>query len=175
MAETLLQYRKLVRAPDGRKYTARACGRAMPGGPWQAWIEFVPTAGGPPIRTTRETTQPNRVDTVYWATGLSLVYLEGALHRALSRPVDIWGLPSPRAVCSEPAVLNPFSVYQKGEALLSSRLSVLSTWHLVNIAVRYGLTALDRAVLHRLPAPRLVEMIVLGVRDKTQIAHDSIL
>jgi hypothetical protein len=171
MAETLLHYQSPVLAPDGTEYAAQACGSPMPGGVWHGWIEFVPTAGGPPVRTARETTQPNRVDTEYWATGVSGVYLEGALCRALSAEVTV--RPAPTAVLSEPAVLNPFFVYQKGEALLRRQLSVLSAWHLVNIAVTYGLTSLDRAVLHRLPAPTLVEMIVLGVRDETPLPPDS--
>src|SRR2546425_4109185 len=37
------------------------------------------------VRTAPETTQPNRTCTVYWSTGLTPVYLEGALERALSR------------------------------------------------------------------------------------------
>ena len=41
-----------------------------------------------PIATGRETTQPNRTDTEYWATGLSEVYLEGALQRAFDREAE---------------------------------------------------------------------------------------
>ena len=90
MAETLLQYQHPVIAPDGTPYEARACGGPMgDGGMWQGWIEFVPLAGGEPVRSPRETTQPNRVDTEYWATGVSAVYLEGALSRALTKPAVI--------------------------------------------------------------------------------------
>src|SRR5512138_646373 len=84
LGETLLQFQNTVTAPDGSEYEARACGSPMPGGMWQGWIEFVPVGGGQPIRSPRETTQPNRADTDYWATGLTAVYLEGALHRALA-------------------------------------------------------------------------------------------
>ncbi|HEV3139853.1 MAG TPA: hypothetical protein VGY57_05030 [Vicinamibacterales bacterium] len=89
MAETLQQYGGVILAEDGTRYYARTCGAEIRGGMWQAWIEFVPVGGGTPIHTWRETTQPNRVDTVYWATGLSRVYLEGALRRALSGPIVI--------------------------------------------------------------------------------------
>src|SRR3954467_715189 len=71
----------------GVVYRAQAAGAEMPDGLWEGWIEFVPVAGGAPLRSPRETTQPNRVDTVYWATGLTPVYLEGALDRALKRIV----------------------------------------------------------------------------------------
>src|SRR6266566_5970410 len=50
------------------------------------WIEFIPIGRWTPVRTPRETTQPNRRNAVYWATGLTPVYLEGALDRALHPP-----------------------------------------------------------------------------------------
>ena len=37
-----------------------------------------------PVQSPRETTQPNLTDLNYWATGLTPVYLEGALARALA-------------------------------------------------------------------------------------------
>ena len=90
MAEVLVEFTEPVAGENGRTYTARVCSNQMPSGQWQGWIEFVPTDGGEPIRSARETTQPNREDTVYWATGLTPVYLEGSLRRALDpivRPV----------------------------------------------------------------------------------------
>ena len=85
VAEVLVEFDDAVMSEDGKNYTARACGAEMPGGTWQGWIEFIPLGKGEPIRSSRETTQPNRLDTVYWATGLTFIYLEGALHRALTR------------------------------------------------------------------------------------------
>jgi hypothetical protein len=174
MAETLLQYQQPVTAPDGTQYEARACGGPMPsGGLWQGWIEFVPLAGGEPIRTPRETTQPNRVDTEYWATGVSPVYLEGALQRALTKRTKTIPLPTPPAVFPGPAppssVLNPFSVYGKGEPLLRSQLSALSSWHLVNIILAYELSDQGVAVLNSLPARQLIEIILSGVRKESGV------
>ena len=90
MAEVLVEFNEPVTDSEGNTYTARACGSEMVDGRWQGWIEFRPVDGGDPIRSGRETTQPNRADTLYWATGLTPVYLEGALERALKplvRPV----------------------------------------------------------------------------------------
>src|SRR6185503_13914385 len=122
MAETLLQYQKPVLSPDGTQYEARACGGPMPGGTWQGWIEFVPIAGGEPVRTPRETTQPNRTDTEYWASGLTPVYLDGALARALKAPsrVGIDSRPPQPTIFEAPAphtssagardsIIDPFS------------------------------------------------------------------
>src|SRR5687768_3704803 len=86
MAEVLATYEEPVVGPDGTSYRAQACGAEAEDGTdrWEGWIEFVPVEGGAPVRSRRETTQPNRTDTAYWATGLSPVYLEGALERTLS-------------------------------------------------------------------------------------------
>jgi hypothetical protein len=177
MAETLLEYQKLVSAPNGAKYQARARASRVRGGLWHGWMEFVPIAGGLSVRTARETTQPNRIDTVYWATGLSAVYLEGALRRALSKPTVMPALRPPRALFGGPApiraslveaprssaVLDPFSVYREGQAQLRRELTLLSVRQLVDIAVKYDMTSLDSAVLDCLPAATLLELIVLAV------------
>jgi hypothetical protein len=83
MAEVLAEFSNVLIDEAGVKYRAHACGSEMPDGTWHGWLEFIPLDGAPPIRSGRETTQPNRVDAVYWANGLTQVYLEGSLQRAL--------------------------------------------------------------------------------------------
>jgi hypothetical protein len=179
MAETLMKYQHPVAGPDGKLYEARAVGSPMPGGKWQAWIEFVPLDGGKPLRTGRETTQPNRDDAMYWATGLSPVYLDGALRRALEGPLEIVIEEPPPPIFSGPApstsvtahpgnaaVLDPFSVYEKGEPLLRKQLAALSAWHLVNIITAYGLSDARTATLSSLPPAALIDIIVSGVRNE---------
>jgi hypothetical protein len=86
MAEVLAQFSRYVR--DGAAvFRAQACGAPMSDGRWTAWVEFIPLDGGQPLRSPRETTQPNRTDAEYWASGLTPVYLEGALRRAQRPPV----------------------------------------------------------------------------------------
>ena len=84
-AEVFLEYDALLSVDDRRAYRARACGGEARDGTnrWQGWIEFLPQGEGSPVRTARETTQPDRTCTVYWSMGLTHVYLEGALERAL--------------------------------------------------------------------------------------------
>ena len=181
-AEVLVEFPDTIASEDGTLYVARACGKAEPDGLWHGWIEFIPLDGADPVRSPRETTQPNRADAVYWATGLTPVYLEGALHRAL-KPLVRTTLPPPGPPAfDEPApdvtdvpafrgesVLNPFSVYRKGEALLRSELGALSEWHLVNIIRAYGLSDQSEAALRRLPAAGLIELIITDVsaRERT--------
>lgn len=83
MPEVFVQFAEPLMVDRTGIYRAQACGAAMDDGLWEGWIEFIPLSGGAPMRTGRETTQPNRTDTLYWATGLSPAYLEGALERAL--------------------------------------------------------------------------------------------
>ena len=86
MAQTLIKFDTPVTHRDGRSYIAMACGRERDNGQWEAWLEFEDVESGEILRSQRETTQPNQKDTVYWATGLTPVYLEGALDRILHPP-----------------------------------------------------------------------------------------
>jgi hypothetical protein len=53
---------------------------------WEARLEFHPGDPTQPVlRTTQETSQPNRAAIEYWASGLERIYLEGALARAQGR------------------------------------------------------------------------------------------
>src|SRR5262245_31463884 len=185
MAEVFVEFSEPVMSKNGRIFTARACGSELDHHLWQGWLEFLPADGGAAIRSNRETTQPNRQDTEYWATGLTPIYLEGALERALNplprstQPIvssPVLPAPPKETNASPPAhegVLNPFSVYRhKGESMLRSQLSALSGWHLVNIIDAYALSEQRTAALESTPASVLVELIVSAVRERTATAAD---
>ena len=87
--ETFVQFTTPVQDSTGRTYLARARGEPSSDGMWHGWVEFLPSDGGQALATGTETTQPNRTDAEYWATGLTAVYLEGALQRALDRAVVV--------------------------------------------------------------------------------------
>src|SRR4029450_11306906 len=103
----------------------------------------------------REATQPNLTDLRYWATGLTPVYLEGALARALEVPqrapstvvpeeAPADDSPAPSATIEEPIehpILDPFSVFAKGEDRLRQQLHALSARHLRAIVRAYHTTA----------------------------------
>jgi hypothetical protein len=175
VAQVLVQFTDRITGDDGRLYVARACGAEMPDDRWQGWLEFLPEEAGTPVRTGRETTQPTRLDTEYWATGLTQVYLEGALKRALHPyvpppdpliPPPRFDGPADEVPVGPPyseSILDPFSIYRKGEALLRSQLAALAGWHLVNIIRAHGLSELDQASLMKLPDEALIEIIVNGV------------
>jgi hypothetical protein len=186
MAEVFTEYEAAIRDETGREYIARGCGRECDDGHWEGWIEFVPLDGGVVVRSARETTQPNRMDTEYWATGLTPIYLEGALKRALE-PVQV----IERVIDTEPAyegpalperrvvsvsggrivrarpVLNPFEVHEQGEDILRGQLDALDAPRLRDIIRGFSLAGDDTAALMRLSAAELSDMIIAGVRRRT--------
>jgi hypothetical protein len=160
---------------NGVPYTAQVAGRPD-GHIWEGWIEFAADDGSDLLRTPRETTQPDRAALIYWATGLSGTYLEGALRRALdppltrvvsARPEALFDAPAPSTVAEvypvDRAVLDPFSVGAKGEDLLRRELGALRGWHLRNIIRAYQLAS-DAIDLEAMNEPALVELIVAAVR-----------
>lgn len=85
MLEVLVKFDEPIRTESGETYFAQAVGKEVGGGMWEGWLEFLPRDEGPEtMETGRETTQPNRTNLEYWAQGLTKVYLEGALARAVS-------------------------------------------------------------------------------------------
>jgi hypothetical protein len=70
----------------GVAYRVRAMGAERHDGTWVGWLEFVDPATGRVRRTDRETTQPNRITLVYWASGVQPVYLRGAFDRSREVP-----------------------------------------------------------------------------------------
>lgn len=161
MAEVLVVFDTTLRTRDGRRFLPQACGRMLDSRLWEGWLEFLPADGGAPVRSGRETEQPNRADLKYWAEGLSQVYLEGALNRALARPVILdssvaaepaFNGPRPGGVAADPPVtpaprpvLDPFSVHAQGPDVLRRQLSALDADHLRGIILAYGFTTAAEA------------------------------
>jgi hypothetical protein len=157
-----------------RHYRVQVCGKPE-GHLWQGWIEFVSEDGTDLRRTRRETTQPDREALLYWAGGLSVTYLEGALARTVEPPsvrrvppltephFDRPAPPLPGEPARvERAVLDPFSVALKGREILRRELQALRGWHLRNIIRAYEL-AHPALELDDFSEPQLVELIVKAV------------
>jgi hypothetical protein len=152
MAEVLVDFEQaIVRA--GATYRARAVGRRASNGMWEGWLEFIPADGSAPVVGAVETTQPEHEHLVYWATGLTPVFLEGALERALHKPTvrvrvveePVSGAPAPhiitrRVVAPGPeAVLDPFEIGGRSLDILRQELTALNRPRLVNIIAAYDL------------------------------------
>jgi hypothetical protein len=80
---------RILRYPDhissgGVVYRVSAHGEREEDGRWSGYLAFTPLISGPTVMTPRETTQSSFEALDYWARGISSVYLEGAIERALS-------------------------------------------------------------------------------------------
>ena len=159
MAEVLVKFDEPIAAPGGKTFLAQAVGKEVDGGLWDGWLEFQSASDGSDVLASgRETTQPNRKNVEYWAQGLTKVYLEGALGRAIllaEPPRERAPIEPEPARFSEPAtrgpntfsprplsrraILDPFQVYSQGENILLGELSALSRDHLENIAAANGI------------------------------------
>lgn len=173
MSEVLRAFDETINGPDGAAFSARACGREGPRGLWEGWLEFIPSDDSPVLRTGLETTQPNRVDLVYWADGLRPVYLEGALERArvphapvvsVPKGEPAYDAPAPSPLRPDRAPLDPHAVYAHGgEERLHKQLAALSAMHLLRIIRAYRLVDEHTLQVEGLPKNELVGMIVTAV------------
>jgi hypothetical protein len=187
MAEVLVEFQTAMAAPNGRSYKPRACGRLMDAkGRWEGWIEFVPVDTSPVLRTSKETVQPNLEDLRYWASGLTITYLEGALARALEPPPAVEAAPPPEPpTFDEPApptvhvsttppreqphaLLDPFRVYAQGEEVLRQELTALAPVHLRSIVRAHALVDEDQLDIERMSRTGLADMIVGAVRRREE-------
>ena len=177
MAQTLIRFDTPIIHRDGRQYRAHACGRELENGQWEAWLEFEDVTSGEVLRSQRETTQPNHTDTVYWATGLTPVYLEGALDRILHppaykavepvRPPFFDGPAQHRrpAISNREPIFDPFSVYEKSPDLLAQELTALRARHLRQIIRDFDLVDEGDVRLEALTEPELGSLIMQRVRE----------
>lgn len=185
MSELLVKFDEPIAAPDGRKYFAQAAGKETEAGLWEGWLEFLPVdESAETLCSERETTQPNRKNLDYWAQGLTVVYLQGALARALApknnlRPAtqeqsEPARFSAPRQVARPPSsapfrarpILDPFAVYAQGEHILRSELGALSRDQVETIATAYGFTPARRqSDGGNSESSDLVDMVVNGVRS----------
>jgi len=156
MAEVLLAFDTPV-ADETGQYHARVVGRCADDAMWEGWLEFDPVGReGRTIVGPVESRQPQREYLSYWATGLTPVYLEGALRRARSpfvvrtRVIEepASDAPAARAVAApvpprsmrRDAVLDPFDVMRtSGVDVLEQELHALNRARLLDIIAEYQL------------------------------------
>ena len=179
MAEVLLSFDAPVTDESGA-YHARVVGRRADDGMWEGWLEFDSLGrAGETLVGPVESRQPEREHLTYWATGLTPVYLEGALHRA-QHPVVVRTrlveepasqAPAPRAVvvpvsprAARPqAVLDPFEVAaQSGLQVLEQELHALNRPRLLNIIAEYDLNPGGEDI-NWMTEAQLVRFIVVAV------------
>jgi hypothetical protein len=165
-------------------FHARVVGRRADDQMWEAWLEFVPIdpPGGEAVITSVESRQPAEDYLEYWAQGLTVVYAEGALDRALhpiivrprvvetpvsTRPASRFVETPPLVRGSEP-VLDPFGIGSRSLDILSQELHALNRPRLLNIIVAYKLNPIA-ADLRSMTDNQLIGFIVAAV--ETQLSR----
>jgi hypothetical protein len=155
MAEVILALEDPVADGDTATYHARVVGRLASDGMWEGWLEFTPLEkeDAEVLVGPVESRQPAHEHLVYWATGLTPVFLEGALQRA-KRPLVVRtrilefpasNAPAPRVVTtaareSRPAaLLDPFDVGARSLDVLAQELRALNRPRLMNIIAAFDL------------------------------------
>lgn len=89
MVVLVQEFGSVVTSDEGKVHTAHAYASQQAEGTWAGWLVFFPLTGGRALPTDRETTQPNVDAVTYWASGLSPIYLEGALRRAIALSPEV--------------------------------------------------------------------------------------
>lgn len=164
MERVLLTYQATLATPGGRTYRAQACGRDREDGKWEGWLEFLPDDATSIVRTNRETSQPNLVDLEYWATGVTPVYLQGALERALVpafRPAKLTAAGPPLSA----PVLDPFAAFAKGGPHLWAQLRGRSPRYLKQIIRTYKLAS-ESDIVDAMTTAELTAFIIGAVRNR---------
>lgn len=154
MAEVFMSFDTPVSDALG-EYYARVIGRQAEDGMWEGWLEFLPADGvSEALIGGVESRQPERHDLVYWSSGLTQVFLEGALQRAKTpvtvrvRTVEVplSTTPAQKVVSTTrvmppgpEAVLDPFEVGTRNLDVLKQELGALNRPRLLNIIAAYAL------------------------------------
>jgi hypothetical protein len=186
MAEIVVKFDEPIAAPSGKTYFAQAVGKEVEGGLWHGWLEFQAVNDGlDALASGRETTQPNRKNLEYWAQGLTKIYLEGALVRAISLaepPIEsapmeeepsLFAGPASRSADASSArrtatprpILDPFAVYTQGEDILRRALHALSRDHVESIVLAYRIGISNSPGINAASRADLIDAIVAEVRD----------
>ena len=155
---------------------------------WEGWVEFTPIDGGTEVLVTGvESTQPERVHLEYWATGLTPVFLEGALSRARRpvtvrvRPVEVPVFDAPkrrdpvvaRVMPPRPEpVLDPFEIGGRNPDQLRQELGALNRPRLVNIIAAFDLNP-GNEDLFWMSDRQLMQFIVTAVEAQLAIRTRS--
>jgi hypothetical protein len=174
MAEVLRSFDDPIQHSSGT-YRARVVGRHAEDRMWEGWLEFIPVNGdGEVVVSAAESRQPERVHLQYWAQGLTPVYAEGSLERAL-HPISIRMRPAEVPVSDAPAarlvtvgpvgprpILDPFEVGARSLDILGQELRALGRGRVLQIIEFYDLNP-NNQDLARMSDEQLVRLAVGSV------------
>jgi hypothetical protein len=141
------QFERPMTDGSGNTYLVFVQGRSRPHDTWEGWLVFERQRDARRFSTPVETTQPDAQAVLYWVSGLSDTYLEGALERALSVSI------APRSMAEAPPLVG-YGV----DAVEHSR----------------RLTLIERHVLALFQNIRLARLLTQRVFDQLPYAHADV-
>jgi hypothetical protein len=134
-------------------YRPRVYGEPESDDTWGGWIVFFPLDGSPAVATDRETTQSTLESLGVWAAGLTSVYLEGALVRALQ-------------LAAEPLVLAHLNEAEYAALEDAERLQTAADIERAAAHIDEAAAAAARADAERIREERLVTESALAAADQ---------
>jgi hypothetical protein len=137
----------------GRTYRPRVYGEPQRDGSWGGWIVFFPLDGSPAVATDRETTQRTLESLGVWAAGLTSVYLEGSLVRALQ-------------LAAEPLVLVNLDEAEYAALEDADRWQTAADIERASATIDEAAAAAARADAERIREERFVTESALAVADE---------
>ena len=141
------QFERPIADNSGDTFLVFVQGRSRPHDTWEGWLVFERQRDARRFSTPVETTQPDANAILYWASGLTDVYLQGALERALSVSI------APRSMAEAPPLIG-YGV----DAVEQSR----------------RLTLIERHVLALFQNIRLTRLLTERVLDQLPYAHADV-
>ena len=144
----------------GRSYRPRVYGEPQPDGSWRGWIVFFPLDGSPAVATDAETAQSTLESLGVWAAGLTSVYLEGALVRALH-------------LVAEPLVLANLDEAEYAALEDAERLQTAADIERATANIDEAAAAAARSDAERIREERLVIESALAAADEAAATVDA--
>jgi hypothetical protein len=175
MAQVLRSFDEPIQHATGT-YHVRVVGRYANDHMWEGWLEFVPTNGDGRrvVVSAIESRQPERVHLEYWAQGLTPIYAEGSLDRAL-HPITVRVRAAELPASAAPAarlvtvtsggprpILDPFEVGARSLDILGQELRALGRGRVLQIIDAYNLTS-SNSDLSSMSDEQLVRLAVASV------------
>ena len=152
--ETLFQqFERPMLDGAGDTYLVFVQGRSRPHDTWEGWLVFERQRDSRRFSTPVETTQPDENAVLYWASGLSNTYLQGARERALSVSI------APRSMAEAP----PLVGYGVDAVEQSRRLTLIE---------RHVLALFQNLRLTRLLTPRMLDQLPYAHADVVRSIED---
>jgi hypothetical protein len=128
-------------------------GEPQPDGRWGGWIVFFPSDDRPAVATDRETSQSTFESLGLWAAGLTPVYLEGALVRALQ-------------LAAEPLILTNLNEDEYAALKDAETLQTAADIERATANIDEAASAAARADAERIREERLLTQSALAAADE---------